>query len=234
MRVTFASATLPIAIVPRVIALLAVAWLVSTTGPAAQADEATAAAGMIIDTGEGEPISVVVTFAGEEITALDALRRAELNAVTVEFGGLGEAVCEIADTGCDVSACRQRVCQSGDPESPFWQYWEQGEDGWRLSQRGASHATLADGEIAAWVWTGPAPALEPVEWATLADAAGAPAPVVAGEIAGATAVYRSGDAPAGEDVDATDTVMAAGVVVLVAVAGGWLVMRQRRGRAEAA
>lgn len=210
-------------------ALLAIVAVLALGGTAgAQGDDATSAAGMIVDTGEGEPIHVVVTFPGEEITALDALRAAELDIVTVEFGGLGEAVCEIADTGCDVSACRRRVCQTGDPDSPFWQYWEQDDGDWWLSQRGASHATLADGEIAAWVWTGPAPELEPVEWETLAERAGAPAPIMAGEASGEPANYRSGGAGSSDEANPASTLAASGVVALVGLLGGWLVIRQRR------
>ncbi|MDQ4044612.1 MAG: hypothetical protein M3173_04085 [Chloroflexota bacterium] len=193
-------------------------------------DEADAAAGLIIDTGEAEPIHVVVTFPGEDITALDALQAAELGLVTVEFGGLGAAVCEIADTGCDLGACRQRVCQTGDPDSPFWQYWEQDDTGtWSLSPLGASHATLEDGDIAAWVWTGPTLALPPVTWESLAASAGAPSAVTEREVTGAPTVYKSVDGSAEHDGDAANSLAAAGMIAVVGLVGGWLVIRQRRG-----
>ncbi|HEV2127819.1 MAG TPA: hypothetical protein VGR22_04280, partial [Thermomicrobiales bacterium] len=157
---------------------VAVALSIGGAAGAVGADEADSAAGLIVDTGEGEPIHVVVTFAGQEITALDALQAAELGLVTVEFGGLGAAVCEIADTGCDPSTCRQRVCQTGNPDSPFWQYWEQDDSGaWALSPLGASRARLDDGDIAAWVWTGPVPDLPSMTWESLAASAGAPTSV---------------------------------------------------------
>jgi hypothetical protein len=212
--------------------ILAVALVLVAPSPAAgQEDAATSAAGFVLDTGQGEPRYVVVTFADSSMTAVDLLRAADLDAVTVEFGGLGEAVCSIDRTGCDVSTCRQRVCQTGDPESPFWQYWEQGDAGtWTLSSLGASHAEVADGDIAAWVWTGTEPELGPVSWTELAQRAGAPQDIVDGEIAGEPAVYASGtDAGASEAGDLPGTLASMAALAVVGMAGGFLVWRQRRG-----
>jgi hypothetical protein len=198
------------------------------------ADEATGATGFIVDTGDGEPVYVVVTF-DAPMNAIDLLREADLGAVTVDFGGLGEAVCEIRTTGCDVSTCRQRLCQTGEPESPFWQYWLQGDDGWRLSPLGAGEVDPGDGDIGAWVWTGVKPALDPIAWGELAQRAGAPEGVVSGSVAGEPTVYSSaGDAPGDDGGRAGETLVAAGVVVLVVVAGAVLVLRQRRRAADAA
>ncbi len=204
--------------------------LPSTAGAAT---DATSASGLVIDTGEGDPIYVVVTYSGTEVRALDLLREADLDAVTVEFGGLGSAVCSIATVGCDVSTCRQRLCQTGDPESPFWQYLEEQAPGnWLLSPLGASQATLGDSEIAAWAWTGVPPNLPALTWEEIATRAGAPDAIASGEISGEPAVYVTGvDAPERGD-DATGTMAGAGVVALVAVIGGWLVVRQRLRRAS--
>jgi hypothetical protein len=199
---------------------------------AAGADEATGAAGFIVDTGEGEPTYVVVTF-DEPMTAVDLLREADLGAVTVDFGGLGEAVCEIRATGCDVGACRQRLCQTGDPESPFWQYWQQGDDGWALSPLGASDVEPENGDIGAWVWIGTRPELEPIAWTGLAERAGAPESVVSGDPGGEPAVYTSAEDDATEGGNAVGTIVAGGAVALVVVAGGALVVRQRRTRRAA-
>jgi hypothetical protein len=215
-----------------VVLVLVVACLVLPFSVSAE-DEATSAAGLVIDTGEGEPIYVVVTFTGEEMRALDLLRQTDLDAVTVEFGGLGSAVCSIATVGCDVSTCRKRLCQTGDPESPFWQYLEEAKPGeWTLSPLGASQAALADGEIAAWAWTGVPPDLPPLSWKDLASRAGAPDEVAAGEIAGEPVVYISGLEEPQTDNSATGTMAGAGIVVLIAMIGGWLVVRQRAGRAS--
>jgi hypothetical protein len=204
---------------------------VSVANPTGAAD-ATRAAGFIVDTGEGEPVYVVVTFA-EPMTAVDLLRQADLGVVTVDFGGLGEAVCEIRATGCDVGACRQRLCQTGDPESPFWQYWRQGEDGWGLSPLGASDVEPGHGDIGAWVWIGTEPDLEPIPWTDLAQRAGAPDTVVSGDVSGEATVYTSAVATSDERGSAASTVVAGGAVALVVLAGGALVLRQRRMRAAA-
>jgi hypothetical protein len=233
MYVRVPSSWSPRLVAPLVVAMVLI-WLTAgslamqTIG--AQGDDATAAAGFIVDTGDGEPTHVVVTFDEESMTAVDLLRMADLDAVTVEFGGLGEAVCEIVDTGCDVSTCRQRVCQTGDPESPFWQYWEQDpEEGWKLSPLGASHAKIADGDIAAWVWTGVDPGLEPLPWEQLVEQAGAPAELAQGGTSGAPAVYSSlTGTDEGGDEGRTGTLAAVGIVAVVAVFGGWLVLRNRR------
>lgn len=206
-------------------------WIAASPGTAGAAD-ATRAAGFIIDTGEGEPAYVVVTY-GEPMSAVDLLREADLGVVTVEFGGLGEGVCEIRSTGCDVDTCRKRLCQTGDPESPFWQYWRQDADGWTLSPLGASDVEPEDGDIGAWVWIGTKPDLAPITWSDLAERAGAPEAVVSGSVSGAPAVYSSAGAPEDEGGTAAETLVAGGAVALVIIAGGALVVRQRRSRASA-
>lgn len=199
-------------------------------------DEAESAAGLIIDTGEDEPVYVVVTFSGTAMSAIDLLRAADLSVVTVDFGGLGEAVCSIVTTGCDVATCRQRLCQSGDPESPFWQYWHLDEGGeWALSPLGGSHAEIGNGDIAAWAWTGIDPELEQLTWNDLASRAGAPDAVAQGRIAGDPSVYVS-DVPDGPEQDgvAAETLSAVGIAVLIGGVGALLVLRQRREHGEQA
>lgn len=217
--------------VPLALALLLL--LGALSGVAAQAD-ATSAAGFLVDDGEGEPRYVVVTFTGESIAAIDLLREADLGAVTVDFGGLGEAVCEIDRTGCEVDACRVRLCQTGDPESPFWQLWGLDEDGaWALSTRGASDVELTHGDVVAWAWTGVPPELPAVDWSTLADLAGAPVAVGAGEVSGEPAVYVSGVATRGDDSDLGGTI--GSIIVIGAIgAAGLLLARWQRRRAERA
>ncbi len=215
----------------RSLALIVALFGLACFGSVAEADDATRAAGFIVDTGDGEPVYVVVTFTESE-TAIDLLRDADLGAVTVDFGGLGEGVCEIRDTGCDVSACRQRLCQTGDPESPFWQYWRQGDDGWELSPLGASDVEPGNGDIGAWVWIGTKPELDTIAWSDLAERAGAPDAVVAGEVAGEPSVYTSAEASDGDTGNAAGTVIAGVGVALVIVAGGALVLRQRRMRSQ--
>lgn len=204
--------------------------MLAQTPGTSQDDRTGSAAGFIVDTGDDEPVYVVVAFDEPSMTAIDLLRSADLSSVTVEFGGLGEGVCSIATTGCDVATCRQRLCQTGDPESPFWQYWLQGDDGsWGLSPLGASHVEIGDGDIGAWIWTGVEPELEPLVWDELASRAGAPDSVAQGEAPSEPAVYTSGlpEEPKQDDMT-SETITAIGAVLLLATLGGWLVLRQRR------
>lgn len=216
----------------RVLALVVALLAVLSAASGATAAEATQASGFLVDTGEGEPVYVVVTTDGSE-NAVDLLREADLGAVTVDFGGLGEAVCEIRSKGCDPSTCRQRLCQTGDPESPFWQYWQQTGDGWKLSPLGASDVEPENGDIGAWVWIGTEPDLAPIEWRDLAERAGAPESVASGEVSGEPAVYSSASGDKGADGNAVEMIVAGGAVALVVIVGGALVLRQRRLRAAA-
>jgi hypothetical protein len=206
-------------------------WMVlgAAVSVAEDGTSAGSAAGMIVDAGSDEPIHLVVTFEGDSITALELLHAADLPVVSVNFGGLGEAVCEIASTGCDVTACRQHVCQTGDPDSPFWQYWQQDEAGnWSLSPLGVSRATIEHGDIVAWMWSGTVPELEPVAWPALVARAGAPEVLSSGAVSGEPAVYRSMDEGETANTDGpVSTLTAAGLIAAVGVVGGWLVVRNR-------
>lgn len=216
----------------RALALVLALLSAVAASDAAGAEDATLATGFIVDTGNDDPVYVVVTAATPE-SAVDLLREADLGAVTVGFGGLGEGVCEIRATGCDVDTCRRRLCQTGDPQSPFWQYWRQGPDGWAFSPLGGSDVKPANGEIGAWVWVGANPDLEPITWEELAQRAGAPEAVVAGGVGGEPAVYSSARADDGDAGNGLQTAIGGGVAALVVIAGGALVLRQRRRRPAA-
>lgn len=112
-------------------------------------------AGLIVDYGDGRTSYAWVPFPEDEISGIDLLERSGLDVVVVGFGGMGDAVCQIDDTGCPVDDCRQRLCQTSDPESPFWRFLRQTDDGeWALAATGASGATIRNGDINAWVWSG--------------------------------------------------------------------------------
>ena len=120
-------------------------------------------AGIYIDFGNGEQTLIVVPFAEDSISSVELLERSDVPLLTIEFGALGDAVCMIETTGCDVSACRRSLCQDGGGNSPFWQFLEKGSDGsWIASPFGASTSTVENGDIDAWVWTGTTPNLPSV------------------------------------------------------------------------
>ena len=123
-----------------------------------QADSDVNVAGIVVDYGDGRMSYALVPYAGDTLSGMQLLDRSGLSLLTVEFGAMGEGVCAIAQTGCDISACRRRLCQSGDPDSPFWHYLRQTEPGtWQLAPLGASSSVIEDGDVDGWFWTGNTP-----------------------------------------------------------------------------
>lgn len=179
-------------------------------------------AGVYVDFGNGDQTWVVVPFDEESITSIELLERTGLPLLTVGFGGLGDAVCMIETTGCDLSACRRTLCQEGKPDAPFWQFMEQGSDGsWIASPLGASGASVEDGDIDAWVWTGSAPDLPTLTMSDLIGRTGFDQDEVA---AYTTLPAQTDDAASSRDLFAAASVLGAAVGV-----GGFLVvLRQRR------
>ncbi len=193
--------------------------------------EAEGAAAMIVDTGDADPIYVVVAFDDPDMTAIDLMRVADLPLVTVSFGGLGEGVCTIFRTGCDVSECRQRLCQTGDPESSFWQFWNQDDAGeWALSALGGGAYQVENGDVVAWAWTGDDPQLPDLSWAEVALLADAPEEIVAGNASDSSGVWVNAPADVWQDDESpsiTGTLLSTGVIVLLAGVGLFLIRRQR-------
>jgi len=115
-------------------------------------------AGIAIDYGDDQVTYGIVPFAEDSLSGIELLERSGVALLTVEFGGLGTAVCVIEETGCDLGACRARLCQTGDPDSPFWQYLRRTGDGaWQSAPLGPSSSTVEDGDVDGWFWTGQAP-----------------------------------------------------------------------------
>lgn len=189
--------------------------------------------GLVIDYGDGRRSYAVVPFTEPSISGIEFLERSGLTLVTVPFGGLGEGVCSIESTGCDVGDCRTRLCQSADRESPFWQYLRQGADGsWAPAMLGASQARVEDGDVDAWIWSGKPPDLPPMtigslrdrlrvpdEWSWSSNGGGILEPIVLTE----------GGVAAAEDDDATWRQVVPGLAVIAGVGGvGWVIVRRTR------
>jgi hypothetical protein len=99
---------------------------------------------------------------------IELLRRSGISLVTVGFGGLGEGVCRIEETGCDVSACRKRVCQTADPDSPYWRYFRANAEGtWVAAPLGGSGTKVEPGDIDGWSWTPDEAMLPEVDFAEI-------------------------------------------------------------------
>lgn len=212
------------------IAVVAVCMLLVVSWTTAWAQE-TGVAGLIVDYGDGRVTYAVVPFEGEEINGLELLNRTGLDVVSVGFGGLGDAVCQVGDTGCSVDDCRTRMCQTSDPESPFWQFSKLGDDGeWLFVATGASGAKVRDGDIYAWSWVGTTPELPALTIDELADRAGGN-PTDGGEVR----AYLRTEGEAASNNDGSGSMLAAAGIGLVVVVAGLLVVRSRmpRRRAEA-
>lgn len=176
---------------------LVVLWVVvAPLEPAiASARQPFHAAGLVIDYGDGRVTYGWVPFVEESITGIELLKRSGLSLVAVGFGGLGEGVCSIEGTGCGTGECRSRLCQTGDRESPFWQYLRQDASGtWKPFALGASQSTVRDGDIDGWAWAGTAPELPALSMSDIVSRTGPGATSTPGDTLPAALIVTEGGA----------------------------------------
>ncbi len=136
--------------VARVGIALAAVLVAGTTGAAhaAVSTQATSTAVVIVDTGSGTHQSVI-HFDGA-VSGLAALQLAGANPVTIAFGSLGQAVCQLYGVG-DAPVPSQ--CPGG------WTYFRAvgGAGGWTQSGAGASNTLVRDGDVEGWKYGGGQP-----------------------------------------------------------------------------
>jgi hypothetical protein len=188
------------------------------------------AAGVVIDYGGGRVTYAYVPFVEEKITGIELLKRARVSLLTVSFGGLGDAVCTIDDTGCGLSDCRQRLCQTGDPKSPFWHYLRETSPGtWTFVATGPSAPTVTNGAIDGWAWTGDTPAMPSLTMEQLIARTGAPphAQAASGKVP-AAAVLKTGEQPSDHAQPLRQYLLGGIALLVVAALGGAAVWRSRR------
>jgi hypothetical protein len=206
------------------LALLCVLALLALRLPTAASADLNVA-GLVVDYGDGRMSYAWVPFAEDEISGMELLRRSGLDIVTVGFGGLGDGVCQIETTGCPVSECRQRLCQTSDPESPFWQYVQQTEPGvWTPYALGANASKVRDGDIEGWTWSGTSPQLPALSVDDIAARAGGdPAALMdaAGAVSAAVRTERGPDDEGGASKAIIGGSIAVGVVALLAGVAIW-------------
>jgi hypothetical protein len=193
--------------------------------------------------GDGGITYALVAFPEVEISGMELLRRSGISLITVNFGGLGEAVCTLEGEGCGVGDCRKRVCQTGDPNSPFWQYFRQASPGeWVALPLGVSSSKVHDGDVDGWSWTPhdanlPAMTVDSVRDLIGADERALELPTDGGSAAvirefdanGKLRANTSSNAPSAGDV-----IAGVGALVVLAGAGGLIVWRNRRQSRSAA
>ncbi len=192
-------------------------------------------AGVVVYHGDGRTTYALVAFPEETISGIELLRRSGVDLVTVSFGGLGEGVCQIDGEGCQPGECRRRLCQTGDPNSPFWHYVRQTAPGeWSVASLGASATKVHDGDIDGWVWASsvpPLPALTIDDLARLAGVSGSlPAAAAVGVVPTPArhTVYAAGNEPRHATPAASTAAIIAGIVIIAGIGGtAWLATRRR-------
>jgi len=208
-------------------ALLALALLLT----AGWLDRAAASeAAVVVRHGDGSMTYALVIFPEAEISSFELLDRSTLSLTTVAFGGLGDAVCALDGEGCPVGDCRQRLCQTGDPDSPFWQFFRQGESGaWVFQPLGASAARVRDGDVDVWSWTGGDAGVPSLDIADVAELLG-----VSLDRTDGNAVYVASFDPSGnriergDDGDSDRIQIVAGLVALLLLAVVAVLIAKRR------
>lgn len=198
--------------------------------PLTHAQDTVPYAGIVIRPGDGTVLYAYVPVDGP-VSGIELLRRSGVSLVTVGFGGLGEGVCQIEQTGCDLGSCRARVCQTGDRDSPYWRYFQQDVTGmWVASPLGGGATKVEPGEVDGWSWSPDEANLPTIDIGDIPRLAGAGA-------APDEAHYARYDA-SGNLVEQATTVelekrsYAFVLVVLAVVASFAIVLKQRRSRAE--
>jgi hypothetical protein len=192
-------------------------------------------AGLVIRHGDGGVTYAIVVFPEDEISSFELLDRSTISLATVAFGGLGEAVCTLDGEGCGLSDCRVRLCQTGDPNSPFWQFFRQDGDGaWVAQPLGASTSKVHDGDVDGWSWTGGDAGISTTTVTDIAGVLGIDAEALASVPEGETRAFTGSFDASGNRIEHSNSSAVsswstiAGVAALVVLAGLGLVLRRVR------
>lgn len=198
----------------------------------ARADAIPAVVGLVIDYGDGafSYATVPLPSDGAPMDGVALLEQSGLPVLTISFGGYGAGICKIEMTGCEIDACRARLCQTADSRSPFWRYLLSGPEGWVMSPLGASGTTVEAGKVYAWAWAGgtgvPAtPLLSLDDVKSLSGFVMSDTPRVALRSVGLPEVTPEGS-------HATDYSVATGLLIVVGGCGALIVWRTRTRRAD--
>ncbi|TVR70832.1 MAG: hypothetical protein EA415_12230 [Sphaerobacteraceae bacterium] len=143
-------------------AILIAGWpMLDEAGTARSASEDTHA-GMVISFGDDTTDFVLFELdPSETITAMELLLESDYDLEIAPFGGLGEAICSIDDTGCPGSDC---FCESFSSPAYYWQFFKWDGQQWVPQHQGASQHEMEPGQILAWAWTAGDPELPEVSF----------------------------------------------------------------------
>lgn len=178
-------------------------------------------AGVIIDYGDDRTTWIWIPFEEPETPLIDLIKSTELEMVTVGFGGLGEGVCQIDDTGCPVGDCRQRLCQTNSA-SPFWRIMRLDGEEWSFANSGVSGSRVNDGDIYALSWSSDNPELPVVTIDDVAVNSGADR-----NASNPVAAMRTDGESDADDSTPAAWAPAIGAVGVVVLAAGVLVFRAK-------
>ena len=105
-------------------------------------------AAVVVDTGD-EVKTARITFEGDSVSGVEALRLAGFDPVVRSYGGQGGAVCSVCGRGCAAdSTCL--TCGGAN----YWAYFRAvgGAGSYSYSPVGAGTTRVHDGDVEAWKW----------------------------------------------------------------------------------
>ncbi|MGH2548131.1 MAG: hypothetical protein ACRDHN_02015 [Thermomicrobiales bacterium] len=197
-------------------------------------------AAIVVRHGDGSITYAVVVFPEDEISSFELLSRSTISLTTVAFGGLGEAVCTLDGEGCGLSDCRVRLCQTGDPDSSFWQFFRQDSSGVWISQPlGASASNVRDGDVDGWSWTAHDPGMQTSTVALISSLLKVDPAEVAAVPGGESQAFTASFDASGNRIEprgsssASSWSTAAGIAALVVLAVIGLVLKRNRAHRQA-
>ncbi|MBV9952461.1 MAG: hypothetical protein JO291_10955, partial [Acidimicrobiia bacterium] len=121
---------------------LGTALVVGAPAAAPARERAAHVAGVTVSFGSGQVVHRTVTFAGDSITGVEALRGAGFDVEVYGFSGVGAAVCRIDGVGRPADPS----CLNGGDQ--YWAYWQNG----RYSSVGAGASKVHDHGQEQWAW----------------------------------------------------------------------------------
>ncbi|CAN5379438.1 hypothetical protein BH23CHL1_BH23CHL1_26390 [soil metagenome] len=227
--------------------LLTIAALLLVLGAAVEtAAQAPHTAGLVVRHGDGTIIYALVQFEEESITGTELLERSEIDVVMAPYGGMGVAVCSLDGEGCASDNC---FCHSYSSPSFYWHYYVQTGDDWSEHPLGPSSRHLSDGDVDGWSWTAGESKLSEITIEDIVELNAPPLPTSEPEQTGIpeqqpsptvesesrAVVVAPGESPTalvsgnGDGEGSANTYLAfAAMAALVAVAGGFAAIRQRK------
>jgi hypothetical protein len=213
--------------------LLVVAVLVGAAWPGEVIYSGTAegvnVAGLVIDYGDGRTTFAIIPFVEDSLSGFELLHRSGLDLLTVEFGGMGEGVCQIEDVGCAVSPCRARLCQTGDPDSPFWHYAQDTGGGtWELAPLGASSSIVSNGTVDGWFWRGDDPPQPAASLDEIANQVGIDLENVTADDLAVQIATVGDSAPSGSGEEGVGPLAGIAILAAIVTVGGVILLRARR------